>query len=82
MDFKQVYDSVNRTLIFDIVEQLWISSNIRELRFYIIMFNHVLNEREMHHAAFEWFSVNTCLRQGCIIGVRPIIQQPDSPTVQ
>ena len=65
MDSKKAYDSVNRTLLFNKLEQLGTSSKmIRALR---SLFNNVQSCIKLHGNVTDWFSVNTGLKQGCII---------------
>jgi len=65
VDLKKAYDSVNRALLFDKLEQLGISSKmIRALR---SLYNNVQSCIKLNGSLTDWFSVNTGLKQGCII---------------
>ena len=65
VDFKKTYDSVNRALLFNKLEQLGTSSKmIRALRSF---FNNVQSCIKLHGNITDWFSVNTGLKQDCII---------------
>jgi len=65
VDFKKAYDSVNRALLFDKLEELGISSKmIRALR---SLYNNVQSCIKLNGNLTDWFSVNTGLKQGCII---------------
>ena len=65
MDFEKAYDSVNRALLFNKLEQLGTSSKmIRALR---SLFNNVQSCIKLNGNLTDWLSVNTGLKQGCII---------------
>ena len=65
VDFKKAYDSVNWALLSNKLEQLSISSKmIRALR---SLYNNVQSCIKLNGNLTDWFSVNTGLKQGCII---------------
>jgi hypothetical protein len=65
VDFKKAYDSVNRALLFNKLEQLGISYKmIRALR---SLYNNGQSCIKLNGNLTDWLSVNTGLKQGCII---------------
>ena len=65
IDFKKAYDTINRALLFSKLELLGVSFKMTQaLR---SLYNNVQSRIKLNGTLSDWFSVNTGLKQGCII---------------